>query len=102
MIHIITDTTSGLPKEISSRYLIPVIPQIINFGNQSYCEGLDIDNPAFMKMLKASKELPKTAAPPPEFFIREFSKLVPLEGTIFCLHPSSEVSGTVRSAQMAA
>lgn len=101
-IHIITDTTSGLPREISQRYQIPVIPQVINFGNKSYYEGVDIDNPTFMKMLMASKELPKTAAPPPELFIQEFSRLVPDGGTIFCIHPSAEVSGTVRAALMAA
>jgi DegV family protein with EDD domain len=102
MIHIITDTTSGLPKEISVQYQIPIIPQVINFGNKSFYEGIDIDNAAFMKMLKDSKELPKTAAPPPELFIKEFERLAPDRGTIFCIHPSSEVSGTVRSAQMAA
>jgi DegV family protein with EDD domain len=102
MIHIITDTTSGLPQEISERYHIPVIPQIINFGTKSYYEGVDIDNPTFMKMLTESRELPKTAAPPPELFILEFNKLVPSGGTIFCIHPSADISGTVRSAIMAA
>jgi len=102
MIHIITDTTSGLPQDISERFHIPVIPQVINFGNKSYIEGIDIDNPTFMRMLKASKELPKTAAPPPELFVQEFNKLVPSGGTIFCIHPSVELSGTVRSAFMAA
>ena len=102
MIHIITDTTSGLPGEISQRYHIPIIPQIINFGEKSYYEGVELDNPTFMRMLRASKELPKTAAPPPELFVQEFSKLVPTGGTIFCIHPSSEVSGTVRSAMTAA
>jgi DegV family protein with EDD domain len=102
MIHIITDTTSGLPKEVSERYHIPVIPQVINFGNKSYYEGVDIDNAKFMKMLTESKELPKTAAPPPELFIQEFAKLLPLGGTILCIHPSDDVSGTVRSAFTAA
>jgi DegV family protein with EDD domain len=102
MIHIITDTTSGLPREISERYHIPVIPQAINFGNKSYYEGIDIDNAKFMKMLTESKELPKTAAPPPELFVEEFKKLIPLGGTIFCIHPSDDISGTVRSALSAA
>lgn len=102
MIHIITDTTSGLPQEISERYHIPVIPQVINFGNKSYYEGIDIDNAMFMKMLTSSKELPKTAAPPPALFAHEFTKLVPLGGTIFCIHPSDDLSGTVRSAITAA
>ncbi len=102
MIHIITDTTSGLPQEIAELYHIPVIPQIITFGNHSFYEGVDIDNAKFMQMLIASKELPKTAAPPPELFVKQFDQLVPLGGTILCLHPSSEVSGTVRSAVTAA
>lgn len=102
MIHIITDTTSGLPKNIAQRYHIPVIPQIININNKSYYEGIDIDNLTFMKMLKTSKDLPKTAAPPPELFITEFNKLLQDGGTILCIHPSAEVSGTVRSAEMAA
>ena len=102
MINIITDTTSGLPIEVSDRYHIPVIPQIINFGNKSFYEGVDIDNSTFMKMLRSSKELPKTAAPPPELFVQELTKLVSDNGTIFCIHPSSEVSGTVRSALTAA
>jgi DegV family protein with EDD domain len=101
-IRIITDTTSGLPIEISQRYQIPVIPQIINFEDKSFYEGIDIDNPTFMKMLRESRYLPKTAAPPPELFVKEFERLVPYGGTIFCIHPSAEVSGTVRSAIMAA
>jgi DegV family protein with EDD domain len=53
-------------------------------------------------MLKESRELPKTAAPPPELFIHEFERLVHTGETILCIHPSSEISGTVRSALMAA
>lgn len=101
-IHIITDTTAGITREFSNRYHIPIIPQIINFEDKSYYEGIDIDNATFMKMLKVSKELPKTAAPPPELFIKEFNDLVPGHGTIFCIHPSSEVSGTIRAATIAA
>ncbi len=102
MIHIITDTTSGLPNELALKHHIPVIPQIINFESKSYYEGVDIDNAEFMRMLRQSKNLPKTAAPPPELFVQEFKKLVHLKEPIFCIHPSAEVSGTVRSALTAA
>ena len=102
MVKIITDTTSCLPLEISNRYQIPVIPQIINFGEDSFYEGRDIDNKAFMARLKASSQLPKTAAPPPELFVEEFKLLAPLGEPIICIHPSTEVSGTVRSAIVAA
>lgn len=102
MVKIITDTTSCLSPEFAQQHGIPVIPQVINFGNQSYLEGVDMDIGAFMSRLKSSPELPKTAAPPPELFIEAFQKLVPLNEPILCLHPSTEVSGTVRSATIAA
>ncbi len=101
MVKIITDTTSGLPAEIARRYNIPVIPQIIIFGKDSYREGVEMDNAAFMARLATSAELPKTAAPPPELFAQEFRRLVPTGEPILCIHPSAEVSGTVRSATVA-
>jgi DegV family protein with EDD domain len=91
-----------LSPEIAERYNIPVIPQIINFGDQSYYEGTQMDIDTFMQRLKASNQLPKTAAPPPELFAEQFRRLVPTGETILCIHPSAEVSGTVRSATVAA
>src|SRR5512139_94852 len=102
MTQIITDTTACLPVEIAQRYSIPIIPQVINFGTNSYLEGVDIDIDTFLTQLKASAELPKTAAPPPEQFITEFQRLADLAEPILCIHPSAEISGTVRSALVAA
>jgi DegV family protein with EDD domain len=99
---IITDTTAGLPADTARKYDITVIPQIVVFGEQSYYEGVELDNAAFMARLKASAQLPKTAAPPPELFSREFQRLQPTGEPVLCLHPSSEISGTVRSASVAA
>jgi DegV family protein with EDD domain len=102
MVKIITDTTACLPAEFARRHDIPVIPQIINFGDDSYYEGIDMDAAAFMARLKTSAELPKTAAPPPQLFIEQFQRLAPLGEPILCIHPSAEISGTVRSATVAA
>ena len=102
MLKIVTDTTAGLPTDVVNRYDITVIPQIVSFGEESYYEGVELDNTTFMTKLKAARELPKTAAPPPELFYQEFTKIVPLGRSILCIHPSSEVSGTVRSATIAA
>jgi DegV family protein with EDD domain len=102
MVKIITDTTASLPDETARRYDIPVIPQVIVFGTDSYLEGIEIDKATFMERLKTSRELPKTAAPSPDLFVKEFERLVPEGEPILCIHPSSEVSGTVRSATVAA
>ena len=101
MVKIITDTTACLSPEFARRFEIPIIPQIINFGNESFYEGTQIDTETFIARLKTSRELPKTAAPPPELFREQFERLVPLGEPILCIHPSTEVSGTVRSAMVA-
>jgi DegV family protein with EDD domain len=101
MVKIITDTTAGLPLTVAQKYDIPIIPQIIHFGSESFMEGVDIDNAGFMQRLKSSRDLPKTAAPPPELFVEQFKKLVSRGESILCIHPSAELSGTVRSANAA-
>lgn len=102
MIKIITDTTAGLPVEVAHKYNITIIPQIVTFGETSYYEGVELDNAAFMAKLIAAPQLPKTSAPPPELFSKEFQRLQSSGEPVLCLHPSSEVSGTVRSASVAA
>lgn len=102
MIHIITDTTSGLPAHVAQRYSIPVIPQVVLFGEESYLEGVEIDQATFLRRLRSSPTLPKTAAPPPGLFVETFQRLLGPGDSSICIHPSSEVSGTVRSAMTAA
>ncbi|MBN1259648.1 MAG: DegV family protein [Anaerolineae bacterium] len=102
MVKIIADTTSGLPRDVAERYDIPVIPQVVVFGEESFYEGVDIDLDTFMERLRAAKELPKTAAPPPELFTEEFERVVRTGEPVLCILPSSVVSGTVRSAMVAA
>ncbi|MBN1937431.1 MAG: DegV family protein [Anaerolineae bacterium] len=101
MVRIITDTTSGLPQDIAQKYDIPVIPQVINFGQESYYECIEMDSKMFMDKLLASTELPRTAAPPPELFRPHFERFVATGEPILCIHPSAKLSGTVRSATVA-
>lgn len=98
MTRIIADTLCGLSLETAQRLGIPMIPQVINFGEESYREGVDMDHAAFMARLRTGKELPKTSAPYPGDFLKVFEELVPTGESLVCLHPSAEVSGTVRSA----
>ena len=101
MIKIVADTTSCLPPAVQEEYQIPLVPQLIHFGETSYTENLDIDTDAFLALLKASDTLPKTSAPPPEVFREIFSKYNSPEHTLICIHPSTDLSGTVRSAETA-
>jgi DegV family protein with EDD domain len=101
MTRVVADTTCGLPPDIYRRLNIPMIPQVINFGADSYREGVDIDAAGFMARLRAGKDLPKTAAPYPGDFIEVFKECVAAGESVVCIHPSADVSGTVRSAEIA-
>ena len=67
------DLRSG--PEMARQLGIPMISQIINFGEESFREGVDMDHAAFMARLRAGRELPKTAAPYPGDFIEAFEEL---------------------------
>ena len=98
MIRLVTDTTAVLPREFAARHDLVVIPQIIRFGNDSYLEGVEMDEPEFLRRLVASPVLPGTTAPPPGLFDATFKQAADNGETIIAIHPSSDVSGTVSSA----
>lgn len=101
MIKIVADTTSCLPLPVQHEFQIPIIPQLIHFGEESYTEGADFSTDSFLELLQSSRELPKTSAPPPELFKTAFRNELSDADTILCLHPSTDLSGTVRSAETA-
>jgi len=101
MITIVTDTTAGLPRELTNKLEIPVLPQIVVFGEKSFRDDTELDTSAFLEMLRKSPNLPKTSAPPPSLYYPIFEKASLNGDTVICIHPSSKVSGTVRSAQVA-
>ncbi len=101
MTRIVTDTTVGVPLEMLAERDIPVVPQIVIFGEESYRDDTELDTETFLSKLRASETLPKTAAPPPTLYAPIFERLA-AEQPIICLHPSTDLSGTVRSATVAA
>jgi DegV family protein with EDD domain len=102
MIRIIADTTCALPAEILQKMGVAVLPQIIIFGEETYRDDTEMDSAAFLKKLRASPVLPKTAAPPPAMYGPVLKEILERGDTVLVLTPSSEVSGTLRSAQVAA
>ena len=102
MVKIVADTTSGLPHEMLKTLGIPLIPQVVVFGEDSFLDDTELDTATFLQKLKASKVLPKTAAPPPALYHPIFEQAL-LDGQdVVVVAPSARVSGTVRSAEVAA
>ncbi len=101
MTKILTDTTSGLSLQDAQELGIHLIPQIVNFGEDSYRDDTELDSATFLQKLRAAEELPKTAAPPPALYNDIFRQVNESGEDLICLHPSAKVSGTVRSATAA-
>ena len=101
MIIIVTDTTAGLPSELTSQLGIVVLPQIVIFGENSFRDDTELDTGSFLKLLRNSSTMPKTSAPPPMLYHPIIEAAIQNCNTLICLHPSSKISGTVRSAQVA-
>lgn len=102
MIKIVADTTSSLPVPLARGQGIAYLPQIIIFGDDSYKDDSEITTPIFLQKLRAASTLPKTAAPPPSLYTPIFEEYCQPGNTIFVIAPSAEISGTYRSAVVAA
>ena len=102
MTIIVADTTCGLPRDLLKQRGIPLIPQIVEFGDTSYHDDAELDTAAFLQKLKASPSLPKTSAPEPPLYYPVFEKARAQNESVIVVAPTSKASGTVRSAQIAA
>ena len=53
MTIIVADTTCGLPRDLLAQRGIPVIPQIVMFGEDSFHDDKEMDTATFLQKLKA-------------------------------------------------
>lgn len=102
MTIIVADTTCGLPRELLAQRGIPLIPQVVMFGEEAYHDDKELDTATFLQKLKASASLPKTAAPEPPLYYPVFKAAQEKGESVIVIAPSARVSGTVRSAEVAA
>jgi len=100
-IRIVTDTTACLPADFARRHNVEIVPQVIRFGEDSYLEEVELSYADFIQRLRTSAGLPSTAAPLPGDFVRAYERQTAAAQTVLSIHPSTEVSGTVRSAMTA-
>jgi len=97
-IRIVTDSTATLSPVYAREHRIEVVPQIVMFGQDAFFEDMTISFADFLQRLKSSPQLPTPAAPQPGDLMEAYRKQLAHAATILSLHPSAEVSGTVRSA----
>ncbi|KOA20751.1 DegV domain-containing protein [Clostridium homopropionicum DSM 5847] len=100
-IKIITDSTCDLNRQIIEKYDLEVVPLIVNFGEESYLDGVDIDIREFLKKIKESDIFPTTSGVNPHRFYEIYKKYLDESYKIISIHISSKMSGTYQAACMA-
>ena len=100
-IKIITDSTLDLPVELIREKNIEVLPLLINFGEESYLDGVEITTKEMIDKINATGILPTTAQVTPNRFEETFNKYLDEGYKIVVLTLSSDMSGTYQSACIA-
>ncbi|MDO5517018.1 MAG: DegV family protein [Clostridium sp.] len=100
-IKIITDSTADLPQELYDKYDVEVLPVLINFGEESYLDRVDINAEMLLKKMEQEKDLPTTGQIIPNRFIECFNKYLEQGYKIITILMSSVMSGTYQSACIA-
>jgi DegV family protein with EDD domain len=102
-IAIITDTDAALPTALAKKYDIVQIPILIQFGEESFRAGIEIDTAGTFARIDKEGKLPTTAAPAPGQFVEAFKAAFASGAeSIICFNISSEMSATYASARQAA
>ena len=101
MVKLITDSTNDLNKELLEELDIEVIPLYVNFGTESYKDGIDITTEGLYKMVEEKGTLPKTAAITIGDFIEVFQKYIDLGYEIVFTGISAQMSSTYQNAVLA-
>lgn len=100
-IKIITDSTLDIPVELIKKNDIEVMPLLINFGEDSYLDGVEITPSEMIERINRENVLPTTAQITPTRFEETFKKFLNQGYKIVTLLLSSEMSGTYQSACIA-
>ena len=100
-IKIICDTMNDVPQDIVDKYDIDVLPATIIFEEKEYKAGVDLSGDEFYKMLRESKDMPKTSQITYATFTEVFNKYLSEGKKVLYLAGSSAGSGTYQSAMLA-
>jgi DegV family protein with EDD domain len=98
---IVLDSTADFPEATERFPNWRVVPLYVNFGTESFRDGIDLSAAEFYERLKSAPELPTTSQPTPRDFLAAYQELSGFE-RIYSLHLPAKLSGTIQSAATAA
>lgn len=103
-IGLVTDSTCDLSPDLMHEYGIEMIPLNINFDDDHiYKDIIDINQEDFFnKLIEIEDKLPTTSQPAIGLFAEKYQEMAKKYDAIISIHLSGKLSGTCKSAMMAA
>ena len=98
---IVLDSTADFPDASEHYPNWRVVPLYVNFGTDSFKDGVELTAHEFYERLRTSPQPPTTSQPTPADFLAVYEELGAYE-RILSLHIASNLSGTFPSAGTAA
>ena len=93
MIKIVTDTTCNLPPTWFKQHDITVVPFNIQFGLETFREGIDMSPEIFYNRIQTEQALPTTSQPSIGDFINTYQELGHDGYEVISIHVTSKLSG---------
>ena len=99
---VVADSTCDLPADIAKESGVFIVPATVQFGTESYRDGVDITRAEFYRRLESDDRHPTTAQPSVGAFLDAYREVSSGADEILSVHISSKLSGTYSSATQAA
>lgn len=101
-VAIVTDSTASLPEDLVASHGIGVVPLHVVLGGQQHSEGVDITTAELAAALRKFTTV-STSRPSPQAFLDAYESAAARGAdAVVSVHISSDMSGTVGSAMLAA
>jgi DegV family protein with EDD domain len=100
-IAVVTDSSAYIPEGALEGLPVSVIPVWLLWDGDRFRDGVDIDPPTFYRRLEASRTLPTSSQPSSGEFVAFYRQVAAGAESIVSVLVSSELSGTIASAQAA-
>lgn len=99
---IVADTGMDMSPEQLAELELTLAPLSFTLDGKTYLSGVDIDAPAFYRLLSASSDMPTTSLPSAGEFAELYRGLAKTDPEILSVHISSGLSGTLNAARAGA
>ena len=100
-IKIVTDSSVTIEPEVAKELDITIVPLSVMVDGVVYSDA-DLAEGEFLRLMKSSRNLPKTSQPPVGVFADVFERLAEDGAQIISIHMSHALSGTVEAARQGA